>query len=172
MAEIIYLAYGSNLHPLRLRQRVPSCRLLGPVSLSGYRLVFHKIGMDESGKCDLLETGYPDDVAWGALFSMDDADKPALDVAEGPSYYTTFLDVVFKEEAIEVMTYLAKPDRQDPNMVPFDWYRELVLIGARLNKFPECYIEAVKQVPTMPDPDAERNRLNQQLIAQMLKDPF
>ncbi|NIQ98371.1 MAG: gamma-glutamylcyclotransferase, partial [Desulfuromonadales bacterium] len=75
---------------------MPSCRLLGPVSLPGYRLVFHKIGMDESGKCDLLETGYPDDVAWGVLFSMDEADKPALDVAEGPSYYTTFLDVVFK----------------------------------------------------------------------------
>jgi len=39
MSEILYLAYGSNLHPLRLRQRVPSCRRLGPVSLPGYKLL-------------------------------------------------------------------------------------------------------------------------------------
>jgi hypothetical protein len=172
VAELIYLAYGSNLHPLRLQQRVPSCRLLGPVSLPGYRLVFHKIGMDDSGKCDLLETGYPDDIAYAVLFSMDDADKPALDIAEGPSYYCANIDVVFEGEAVEVLTYLAKPDRQDPNMVPFDWYRELVLIGARLNRFPESYIAAIEQVPTIADPDVERNRLNQQLIAAMQSDGF
>ena len=172
MAEILYLAYGSNLHPLRLRQRVPSCRLLGQVQLPGYRLVFHKIGMDDSGKCDLLETGYPDDAAWGVLFSMNATDKPALDVAEGPSYYTASLDVVFEGEVVKAMTYLAKPERQDPNMVPFDWYRELVLVGAKMNRFPASYIEEIGQVPTVSDPDADRSRANQQLIALMLKDSF
>ena len=167
MAELVYLAYGSNLHPLRLQQRVPSCRLLGKVSLPGFRLVFDKIGMDHSGKCDLLDTGYPDDIAWGVLFSMDDADKPTLDAAEGPGYLCTSLDVVFAGEVVEVMVYLAKPDRHDPKIVPFDWYRELVLIGAGYNNFPADYIAAIAEVPAMPDPDSARAKLNADLIEWM-----
>jgi len=167
MAELIYLAYGSNLHPLRLQQRVPSAELLGPVTLSGFRLVFHKIGMDDSGKCDLLDTGYPADNAWGVLFRMDESDKPALDIAEGPGYSCEPFPVVYNGEQIETMTYLAKPERQDPAMVPFDWYRELVLIGARWNSFPDEYIALIEQVPTQPDPDLERARLNAELIDKM-----
>jgi len=172
MAELVYLAYGSNLHPMRLLQRVPSCKLLGKVSLPGFRLVFHKIGMDDSGKCDLLETGYPDDIAWGVLFSMDIVDKPTLDVAEGPGYSCTTLDVVFAGKTVEAMVYLAKPERQDPNIVPFDWYRELVLIGAGYNNFPAAYIATIGQVPTMADPDPERNRINQQLVIEMRSGEF
>ena len=167
MPELIYLGYGSNLHPLRLRQRVPSCRLLGKVALPGYRLVFHKSGMDDSGKCDLLETGYPDDIAWGVLFTMAGEDKPALDEAEGPGYLCSDLDVIFDGKPIEAMTYLARPERQDPAMVPFDWYRELVLVGARLHEFPPGYITEIGQVPTRPDPDRERARLNEELLGLM-----
>ena len=65
------------------------------------------------------------------------------------------------------MVYLAKPERQDPNMVPFDWYRELVLTGAGYNDFPADYIAAIEQVPTVPDPDPDRAKLNAELIVRM-----
>lgn len=45
------LAYGSNLHPLRLRKRVSTANLIGIVEMQGYQLAFHKRSTDESGKC-------------------------------------------------------------------------------------------------------------------------
>jgi hypothetical protein len=52
-----YLAYGSNLHPIRLRQRVNSARLIATLSLPGYRVLFNKRGQDLSAKCNLVATG-------------------------------------------------------------------------------------------------------------------
>lgn len=167
MADLIYLAYGSNLHPVRLRERVPSCELLGPVPLAGYRLVFHKTGMDGSGKCDLSETGSPGDLAWGVLYRIDDRDKPALDAAEGPGYACCRLPVMFEGKRIEAMTYLARSERQDPAMVPYNWYRELVLLGARLHDFPDDYIAYIQQVPVSDDVDPQRDRRHRELIAAM-----
>ncbi len=149
---------------------MPSARLLGPVCLPGCRLVFHKIGMDDSGKCDLLETGYPNDTAWGALYRMDERDRPALDAAEGPGYVSRPFPVLHDGEQVEAMTYLARPERQDPGICPFDWYRDLVLLGARMNRFPGHYLAFIEQVPTVADPDPERGRLNAELIAAMRRD--
>ena len=51
LSIIHYLAYGSNLHPLRLTLRVPSARVIGVVEMPGYMLEFHKRSIDGSGKC-------------------------------------------------------------------------------------------------------------------------
>ena len=165
MAAIFYLAYGSNLHPLRLQQRVPSASHIGPVPLPGFRLVFHKIGMDSSGKCDLLDTGYPADNAWSVLYQMDESDLPALSAFEGAGYRYEEFPVVHDGKPVESMTFLAKPEHQDPALLPFDWYRDLVLAGARWNSLPDDYIAQIAQVPTIPDPDEARARLNVELIA-------
>lgn len=169
MAAIFYLAYGSNLHPLRLQQRVPSARHIGPVALPGFRLVFHKIGMDHSGKCDLLDTGYPADNAWGVLYQMDASDQSALTSAEGAGYRFEAFPVVYDGKPIEAMTFLAKPEQQDPAILPFDWYRDLVLAGARWNSLPENYMAQIAQVPTIPDADKVRARMNTELVEVLRK---
>ena len=51
-ATLLYFAYGSNLHPERLRERVPSAESLGVARLEAHVLRFHKRGRDGSGKCD------------------------------------------------------------------------------------------------------------------------
>ena len=57
MTLLYYLAYGSNLHPVRLTERVPSARFLGLTSLFGYQLRFHKRHEpDGSGKCNMYHT--------------------------------------------------------------------------------------------------------------------
>jgi len=53
---MLYAAYGSNLHPDRLKQRVPSARLCGPSVVEGWGLRFHKRGQDESSKCDMISS--------------------------------------------------------------------------------------------------------------------
>ena len=44
---MLYAAYGSNLHPVRLRERVPSAELLGTGVLEGRELRFTSDYTDE-----------------------------------------------------------------------------------------------------------------------------
>jgi hypothetical protein len=83
MCRVICVAYGSNLHPVRLRKRVPSCRKLGTVRLEGYKLAFHKRSRDGSGKGNALKTGDPRDVLLGVAYSIPVSEKGDLDDAEG-----------------------------------------------------------------------------------------
>ena len=78
-----YFAYGSNMHPLRLQQRVPSCQALGLAQLSSYSLRFHKDGLDNSGKCNVWHTGKPTDQVIGVVYQILATEKPLLDQAEG-----------------------------------------------------------------------------------------
>lgn len=51
MPTIHYLAYGSNLHPIRMTERVPSARVLGAIELPDHLLAFNKRSTDGSSKC-------------------------------------------------------------------------------------------------------------------------
>ena len=82
----LYFAYGSNLHPLRLRARVPSSRLVGRAKLRGHALRCHKKSLfDGSGKCDAYPTGREDDCVLGAVFTLDAAERPVLDGFGAPA---------------------------------------------------------------------------------------
>lgn len=50
-----YFAYGSNLHPYRLIQRVPNARLVATTRLDGYGVSFSKRSHDGSSKCNLAK---------------------------------------------------------------------------------------------------------------------
>ncbi|MDH3909632.1 MAG: gamma-glutamylcyclotransferase, partial [Gammaproteobacteria bacterium] len=53
----LYAAYGSNLHPRRLRERIKSATLRGTSFLHKYTLQFHKRGQDRSAKCGFSDCG-------------------------------------------------------------------------------------------------------------------
>jgi len=77
-----YFAYGSNLHPLRLGERVPSARLVGTAALPSHRMAWHKRGMDDSGKCFIVPTGMEADRFHGAVYRLDADHKGLLDEFE------------------------------------------------------------------------------------------
>ncbi|MFU8878007.1 MAG: gamma-glutamylcyclotransferase family protein, partial [Wenzhouxiangellaceae bacterium] len=78
----LYFAYGSNLLPARLAARTPSARIIGPAVLTGNRLAWHKHGVDDSGKCDIVKTGTLADRVFGAVYEIEVDDWNALDRAE------------------------------------------------------------------------------------------
>lgn len=164
MSRVHYLAYGSNLHPGRLGARVPIIALLGTAALPGWRLTFGKRGADGSGKCDLEYTGGAEECAYGAVYALEARAKRTLDRIEG-------LGKGYGERRLvlpscgEVRLYLALPDARDPSCSPFDWYRALVLAGARYHGFPAGYLARIQATPTIHDPDPARRARHSRRLA-------
>lgn len=157
METLLYFAYGSNMSVTRLRARVPDAQPLAAGQLVGHSLRFHKIGRDGSAKCDALATGEADDIVQGVLYRMGTEYRAALDRAEGlgRGYEIRHIDVLLANGlALSAFTYYAT--LIDPRLLPFDWYLEHVLRGAREAKLPPDYIETLVQQPSTPDPDPRR----------------
>lgn len=157
MEEILYFAYGSNMSTRRLRHRVPSARVVDTAALAGHRLAWHKKGADGSGKCD-IPAAREDNVVYGVLYSIDPAHKPRLDRVEGlgTSYEQKYVDLwcLGRGAPATALTYYAL--RIEPAYVPYDWYRDHVLIGAREHALPGHYIRLIESVPVLEDADRRR----------------
>ena len=149
---LTYAAYGSNLHPARLLKRTPTARLLGTACLPDWSLGFCKRSKDASGKCTIRPGS---DGVHVAIFELSAADKQVLDEIEGlgNGYSEILLDVPGFGNCF---SYVAESSHIDETLRPYDWYRELVLAGARLHGFPDDYVQRLEAVPTTADPDGER----------------
>ncbi|MEN8260592.1 MAG: gamma-glutamylcyclotransferase family protein [Pseudomonadota bacterium] len=165
-----YLAYGSNLHPLRLKERVPSAKLVGTVALDGYRLAFHKRSIDASGKCNLLTSAGPSHRAYGAIFRIDEKHKNDLDRHErvGKGYRHAHLHLRSNNESHSCFCYVADPNYVDDALLPYDWYTRLVVLGAEYLGMPAAYLDRIKRLETIPDPDAKRKAQNEELIRRIM----
>jgi len=163
---LFYLAYGSNLHPMRLARRAPSSRLLGITSLSGFRLGFHKRGQDGSGKCSIIPDGDVRSRVYAAVYRLPGQEKAVLDQAEGVGrgYDQIPLRVALQSRKIEVFTYIASPSHLDFRIKPFDWYRDLVLWGTIFHRFPPEYTENIARVEAVFDPSTSRRSEHQRLV--------
>jgi hypothetical protein len=164
-------AYGSNLHPVRLVERVPSARLLGTSSLNGYRIEFHKLSRDGSGKCDLYYTGDVADVVHGAIYEIDSVHKSVLDRFEGKGagYIDTGLSVKAGGQLIDCFAYIAQAEYIDSGLLPYHWYKDLVVSGARHLGFPDDYVSFIERVASIEDPDTVRNQEHSELLGRMLR---
>jgi gamma-glutamylcyclotransferase len=157
----LYFAYGSNmsLRRITVATRAPSAKLLGPASIAGHRLTFDKVGADGSGKADCERTGDLTDRVHGALFVADTADLAALDHAEGttgtaPGYRRTEVVVWTEGGPKKAMTYLGITKRAD--LLPYPWYVNHVLVGARELGLPQDYLADLGRLQTQPDSDPAR----------------
>lgn len=163
-----YFAYGSNLHPLRLGLRTPSCRLLGVAELGGYRLAFRKRSeADGSAKADVQWTGADADGVWGVVYALDACDFPALDRVEGPGYALRETTMTVAGEATRVFFYQARDSHVAAGLRPWSWYRDLIHRGACWHAFPETYVNGIRAVPAPRDPDAARAAKHERMLAAM-----
>lgn len=169
MPFIHYLAYGSNLHPMRLKARVPSARIVGVVEMTGYKLAFHKRSIDGSGKCLIYTEQGDQHKMYGVLYEFDPLEKAALDVLEGngKGYIEQIIQFPLNGETYTPYIYGAQSTHIDPNLTPYHWYKNLVLAGASYHNFPAEYIAAIEAIPSKADPDLARTQNNEQLLAQM-----
>ncbi len=152
MKTLRYAAYGSNLHPGRLVRRVSSARWLGSASVPDLELRFHKRGKDGSGKCNVVAG---DNEVHVAVYEFEAAEKPLLDDIEGlgRGYDAASLQVAGFGTCF---TYTASDTHINEALDPFGWYKQLVLLGCAFNGFPRGYVEQIRAVRHVIDPQPGR----------------
>ena len=157
MRAIRYLAYGSNLHPARLQARVSSAAFSSTVELCGWSLNFSKIGRDGSGKCNIVKSDVG--VIHGAIYKISIKDLKQLDVIEGvgKGYRSSMLHI---PGIGACNVYLAQESFINHKQEPYNWYKELVLAGAKCHSFPIEYIESIEKVQSKVDLNQKRAQDN------------
>lgn len=154
-AWLHYFAYGSNMSRRRLAARVPSARPVAGARLLRYRLAFHKVGRDGSGKCDIVPC--IESAVHGVLFEIASRDKPSLDACEdlGRGYAEGQVSVTTdKGRTVQAFTYVAL--LRDASLQPFDWYLRHLLEGAVEHRLPAAYRDNLASIETNEDPDHDR----------------
>jgi len=157
-------AYGSNMSTTRLRARVPSARVIGRGVLQGHQLLWHKISLDGSGKCDVVATHAPDAVVHGVVYAIDHAEKAALDRAEGLGKGYDERQIVVKVDGAPFVATMYYATRKDPSLKPYSWYKAHVLAGAYEHELPPAYIAVLEAVEALQDPDAGRHAIQMALV--------
>jgi len=151
----------------RLRDRVPSACFDERAILPGFTLKFHKKSRDGSGKGNALYTRNPADEVQGVIFDIDEIEKDDLDRVEGRGngYNQITIRVHTANDVIEVFTYVADDSAIDDSLMPYTWYKDIVLSGAREHSLPEDYIHKIESVEAQQDPDKQREAENRKFLS-------
>lgn len=144
----LYFAFGSNMFNTRMRHRVQSAEVIYVGRLDNHCLTFHKRGIDSTGKCSVEES--EGDAVWGVLYRIKNSEIASLDKAEGSGYDKIELYVQTPEGVKRAFIYKAKEDSMIEAM-PTEWYRDIVLAGAKENGLPAEYIEQIAMIEACPD---------------------
>jgi len=165
---LYYLAYGSNLHPIRLTERIPSTKFVGVSLLDGYQLHFHKHGTDDSGKCNILNTNNSSHNVYSAIYAIDKEHKSLLDEFEGPGYVSKEIHVICDEKKLRCFAYFANDSHINDSVEPYHWYKEIVQLGAEYHGFPQDYISHILTFNSKHDPDHTRRDKHENLITKII----
>jgi hypothetical protein len=164
--KLFYFAYGSNMCTGRLTTRVASAKPSGIAKLASHAFRFHKRSDDGSSKADAFFTGKDEDIVWGVLFELREADKPTLDRVEGLGHgYVEQLLTVERREGGQraVFLYSAQKTHIEADLHPYSWYKRFVVEGARQHGLPPSYVAQIEALPDIQDPDRERDAKNRRI---------
>jgi gamma-glutamylcyclotransferase (GGCT)/AIG2-like uncharacterized protein YtfP len=142
-----YFAYGSNLHPEHMRRRVSSAAAIGPALLRGMRLTLDKHGRDGSGKANLTEDRASG--VWGVIYTIEHSHWAVLDAIEA-GYQRIRVSVEHTGKALGVETYASTLRTSKP--IAFDWYKRLIVDGARAHGLPETWVAQLELLPARAAP--------------------
>jgi len=142
----LYFAYGSNINLDQMADRCPDARVVGPVVLEGYELLFRRGGFATIGSCGGSKVH-------GLLWSITPDHERSLDRYEGyPRFYDKRMVTVRNDQgrSLSVMAYIMNERFREP-MLPSSSYYKGILEGYRQNGLPvpelkKAWEHAVREV--------------------------
>ena len=57
---------------------------------------------------------------------------------------------------LHALVYVAASTHIDATLVPYTWYKDMVVLGARYHRLPADYIGKIEAVVAVPDPNPKR----------------
>ncbi|MBS0287179.1 MAG: gamma-glutamylcyclotransferase [Proteobacteria bacterium] len=161
-----YFAYGEKMFSADLLSVVPNAKCLGVVKIMGYKLCFHnKCAQDFSGKCNIVPVKDPSQEVYGVLYEIPTRERYHLDKNQSLGYGNQEVTLkVYPEKAendlplegIFAFTYIAHKDNIFEDLVPYTWYKEQILRGAKEHHLPAKYIQYLEKFSSTPDPNVHR----------------
>lgn len=170
--ENLYFAYGSNLNPIRLEDRLGKVKLYGIEKLNYTEIHFHKTGGDGSEKATIESFPEYRKYVMGAVYELSKEQEKLLDKFEalGAGYNKMAVEVELENKyKIPCFTYQGMHEYADPTSLPFHWYKQLVVQGGRFLDFPPDYIECIENINSIADQNKKRVEVNERLIKLMQK---
>ncbi|NIN36071.1 MAG: gamma-glutamylcyclotransferase [Gammaproteobacteria bacterium] len=155
-----YFAYGSNLHPNWLRSRVPSAEIVSRLDIARWKLCFHKAGTDGSAKCNIISTNSAEDIVHGVIYEFNAMEQDRLDEAE-LGYHARLIQF---GQYQDMLIYVARNETISDQILPYSWYRDIVIAGAEYHRFPGNYIKFLQSFNASPDPNEERDRSHRSMV--------
>lgn len=91
---------------------------------------------------------------------MKASEKYSLDRAEGlgEGYAEREVEILSGARGVTAQAYYATD--KDLTLRPYNWYKAIVLAGAREHRLPDNYVAAIESVISIPDPDEKRAAAN------------
>jgi hypothetical protein len=164
-----YFAYGEKMFSAQLHRIIEGAKCLGTAKIMGYRLCFHNRGHeDPSGKCNIVPVKDPTSEVFGVLYDIPPRDRYLLDKSEGLGFGNQEITlkvfgvrphgnaIEFPQTGIFAFTYIAHKDNVFEDLVPFSWYKEMVVSGAKEHQLPPEYIHHLEQFASSLDPNEQR----------------
>jgi gamma-glutamylcyclotransferase (GGCT)/AIG2-like uncharacterized protein YtfP len=163
---VLVLAYGSNMCTERMRSRVSTAKPVTTGYVSQRKLMFHKRSEDGSAKADAAFTASPNDRVWGVVYQLEQHQKRLLDHHEflGIGYDEESVVVLNKNGTLRAWMYVARRDAIDVSLLPYSWYHDFVIHGARQHQIPKQYVDNLRSFDSIVDSDVARHWENRQLL--------
>lgn len=150
-----YFAYGSNLKLSEITRTCPSAIRVAVARLPNHRLLFPRFSTSRGGGVASIEPSAGEFV-WGAVYQIEEAEKPALNAREGYKAGRAGNAYEALEIAVEwggiptdlrrLLTY--KANSQPGIHLPTSEYLRLIIDGARECGFRDDYIKNLEKIET------------------------
>ncbi|MEH6711314.1 MAG: hypothetical protein V7733_08850, partial [Paraglaciecola polaris] len=59
------------------------------------------------------------------------------------------------------------PEAVDNTLIPFSWYKRLVMLGCEYHDFPVAYVDAIRAIADVNDPVIDRHTVNLELVGRL-----
>ena len=135
----------------------------------GWKTVFHKKSSGGSAKCNAVRSGDQQDVLWVAVFEILSDEKRNLDYAEGrgKGYHEEWTHKTLSGGKVKGLMYIADTAVIDDTLKPYDWYKEMVVFGAKYHEFPVDYIDDIQKIECISDDYSARADKKWKIVDEM-----
>ena len=103
------------------------------------------------------------------MYEISEAEKHLLDRVEGlgSGYHEAQFQADVNGATLACFAYVAASSHLAPLLFPYDWYKPLVVEGARYHGFPEAYVDQLDSIECLSDPDTKRRLRKEDLLIRL-----